>query len=133
MLGFAGACSLMLWFLVPETYVVTLLGRKAARIRAETGDNRYQTIYERKAKKVSRGRLVYDLLASPFIMLASEPMLLAITLSTAQTYGCMYLLFSALPTVFVTNHGFNLGEEYVMFRLICKLIHMLNRTNCIGV
>ena len=91
------------------------MGRKAERIRKDTGDDRYQTIYERKHKVVSFTKMVYDLLASPFIMLFQEPILLAITLYISFVYGSMYLLFAGLGAVFQGVYGFNLGELGLCF------------------
>lgn len=44
-----------------------------------------------------------DILLKPFIMLALEPMLLAVTLYMSFVYGLVYLLFEAFPFVFVIN------------------------------
>lgn len=51
-----------------------LLTRKAKKMRKETGDERYTSSLERSQAKVSRKQLMFDLLASPFIMLIQEPM-----------------------------------------------------------
>lgn len=44
-----------------------------------------------------------DILLKPFIMLALEPMLLAVTLYMSFVYGLVYLLFEAFPFVFIIN------------------------------
>jgi hypothetical protein len=72
-----GLCTLFIFFGLPETYAPLLLTRKAERLRKETGDDRYQSPMERSAVKASFGRLAYELVASPFVMLIQEPMLLA--------------------------------------------------------
>jgi MFS family permease len=38
---FAGACLLVIIFVVPETYAPAILTAKAVRMRKETGDDRY--------------------------------------------------------------------------------------------
>lgn len=40
-----------------------------------------------------------DILLKPFIILALEPMLLAVTLYMSFVYGLVYLLFEAYPFV----------------------------------
>jgi hypothetical protein len=56
-----------------------------------------------------------SILLKPFIMLALEPMLLAVTLYMSFVYGVVYLLFEAYPFVFERNHGFNSGENGLAF------------------
>lgn len=59
--------------------------RKAKRLRKETGDSRYWAPMERKTE--SLGRQIQHVLARPFLVLAREPMLIAITLyMSVSTY-----------------------------------------------
>lgn len=58
---------------------------------------------------------INDTLLKPFIMLALEPMLMAVTAYMSFLYGLVYLLFQAYPFVFIQNHGFNTGEEGLAF------------------
>jgi hypothetical protein len=58
---------------------------------------------------------VKNILFKPFIMLALEPMLMAVTLYMSFVYGVVYLLFEAYPFVFEQNHGFNAGENGLAF------------------
>jgi len=77
-----------------------------------------------------KGRL-NDIVLKPFIMLALEPMLMAVTLYMAFIYGVVYLLFEAYPFVFVKNHHFNSGENGLAFLgfflggLLCTIFYML--------
>jgi hypothetical protein len=61
---------------IPETYGPVLLARKAARIRKETGDNRYYAPKEVDNQDI--GHRLYNILAMPFKILFLEPMLIAI-------------------------------------------------------
>jgi hypothetical protein len=78
---------------------------------------------------------VHNILFKPFIMVAHEPMLAAIILYQSVVYGIMYLLvspilksrssepmltaqFPAFPFVFVVNHGFNPGQNGLVFLAI---------------
>lgn len=55
-----------------------LVCQKAERLRKETGDSRYWAPAERK--HMPFGQLVKLVLGRPFLVLAEEPMLIAITL-----------------------------------------------------
>jgi hypothetical protein len=107
----------VLWivFILPETYAPVLLTRKAQRLRRETGDDRYQSPMERNAKPASAARLAYDLVASPFVMLVQEPMLLATSVYCAFVFGNLYLCLAVMPLIFVELHGWNLGQEGLAF------------------
>jgi hypothetical protein len=78
---------------------------------------------------------VHNILFKPFIMVALEPMLAAIIIYQSVVYGIMYLLvstilksrssesmltaqFPAFPFVFVVNHGFNPGQNGLVFLAI---------------
>ncbi|WVR09419.1 hypothetical protein IAU60_006486 [Kwoniella sp. DSM 27419] len=102
---FAGVCLAVIVFLVPETYAPKILAIKAKKLRKETGESRWYAPLER-ADHSWKAR-VNDILFKPFIILALEPMLMAVTLYMSFVYGVVYLLFEAYPFVFAINHGFN--------------------------
>jgi hypothetical protein len=110
--------------LVPETYAPAILRARAAKLRKETGDSRYWSRYDEKAK-------LFDLLklnlSRPFIMAVKEPIcifwnlyigksarLLAsldelLTRNAAVVYGILYLCFVAYPIVFSDERGWSSG------------------------
>jgi MFS family permease len=110
---FAGVCLVVILFLIPETYAPKILQQKAIRLRKETGEQRWYAPLERQDTSF-RARLE-TILLKPFIMLALEPMLMAVTLYMSFVYGVVYLLFEAFPFVFQQNHGFNAGENGLAF------------------
>jgi len=99
--------------LVPETYHPVLLRRKAAKIRKETGDDRWVSASEKVEKSII-GAIVHSL-KRPFLLLWFEPMCLNLCIFTALLLGIMYLFFGAFPLVFGTNHGFNLWQVGLTF------------------
>ncbi|TXT08865.1 hypothetical protein VHUM_02993 [Vanrija humicola] len=110
---FAGFCFAVVIFTVPETYGPVILAKKAARLRKETGDDRWYAPIERR--DTSAKQLVSNILLKPFIMLAKEPILLAVTIYMAFVYGVIYLLFEAFPFVFIDIYHFNAGENGLAF------------------
>ena len=96
---FAGACLVAIIFIIPETYAYVhslfrpcafliegalsssrpvLLVKRAQRKRKETGDDRYWAPLERQQMTFSER--LKQVLAKPFIVLFTEPMLMAMTL-----------------------------------------------------
>lgn len=127
---FAGACLAMIVFTIPETYAPILLVRRAEKLRKETGETRYWAPLERN--KPTASQRIKRVVARPFIILAREPMLIAITVYMSVrlffftlysssherlgltppsqfVYGVIYLLFEAFPIVFGEGHHFNEG------------------------
>ncbi|PCH34696.1 MFS general substrate transporter [Wolfiporia cocos MD-104 SS10] len=110
---FAGFCLILIIFTLPETFLPILMVKRAKKLRKETGDDRYWAPFERR--NIKAGALARQTLARPFIVLAQEPMLIAITLYMSFVYGCIYLLFEAYPIVFTEGHGFNQGFSGLAF------------------
>nr|ODN86187.1 polyamine transporter 1 [Cryptococcus depauperatus CBS 7841] len=110
---FAGFCLAVIVILIPETYAPKILAIKAKKLRKETKEDRWYAPLERQDS--SWKARFNDIVCKPFIILALEPMLQAVTLYMSFVYGVVYLLFEAYPFVFVKNHGFNTGEEGLTF------------------
>ena len=111
---FAGLCWVQIVLTLPETYAPIILVQKARRLRKETGDDGYYAPME-KQEKVSFSRRLSSTLGRPFVVLAREPMLIAMTAYMSFVYGCIYLLFEAYPVVFTEGHHFNAGISGLMF------------------
>lgn len=63
----------------------------------------------------TRSDLVKKTLVKPFVIIVEEPMLLALTIYMSFVYGIIYLLFEAVPIIFIENHGLNLFEVGLIF------------------
>ncbi|GAA5800268.1 major facilitator superfamily domain-containing protein [Helicostylum pulchrum] len=108
--------SSLIWIIVcvlPETYHPTLLAKRAKRMRLETGDPSYVTVEEEFPVPLSE--LVQVNLVRPFVMLATEPILLLMSLYVAIIYALLYAFFFAYPIVFGEVHHFNDGEIGLTF------------------
>ncbi|KAJ8591494.1 MFS general substrate transporter [Rhizopogon salebrosus TDB-379] len=110
---FSGICWLLIVFTIPETYAPVLLVKKAKEVRKRTGDERYHAAME--IQNLSFAQRIESILARPFKILFTEPMMFAITLYMSFVYGCLYLLFEAYPVVFTKGHSLNAGASGLMF------------------
>ncbi|KDQ16620.1 hypothetical protein BOTBODRAFT_186300 [Botryobasidium botryosum FD-172 SS1] len=110
---FAGACLVLIYFTLPETYSPIILARIAAAKWAQTKDVRYCAPIE-QVEATWRSQ-VNNIIARPFQFLFTEPMLIAITIYMSFLYGCTYLLFEAFPIVFTVGHHLDAGASGLMF------------------
>ncbi|KAF7318168.1 MFS general substrate transporter [Mycena chlorophos] len=103
---FAGVI-LLLCGTLPETYAPTILRKRAARIRAETG--RADIVTEQELFKRSFSQILTETLIRPFQMIATEPILLLMSLYIALIYGLLYAFFFSFPVVFGEDYHFSDG------------------------
>lgn len=92
--------------LLPETYEPILLKRRAARLRKETGNLKLHTKFDedKSLAKVLRVSLV-----RPFRLLATQPVVMVISLYMTYLFGLIYLLLSTFPGVFEGLYGESVG------------------------
>ncbi|KAG2120750.1 MFS general substrate transporter [Suillus discolor] len=109
----AGVCWLQIIFTMPETYSPVLLAKRAKEIRKRTGDEKYYAATE--LQRITLSQRIENILARPFKVLFTEPMMIAITLYMSFVYGCIYLLFEAYPVVFTEGHNLNAGVSGLVF------------------
>ncbi|GAA95045.1 uncharacterized protein L969DRAFT_104736 [Mixia osmundae IAM 14324] len=121
MLAWAGLQFAALVFFVPETYAPALLVKKAARLRKQTGDDRYQAPLDRQEGSIIKE--VFISCARPFQLLAYEPMCALLCSWTALLLAILYVFFSAYNIVYMDVHGFTLQETgFTFFGLLLGVI-----------
>ncbi|OSX60466.1 hypothetical protein POSPLADRAFT_1075116 [Postia placenta MAD-698-R-SB12] len=104
---------LLLVFLVPETYEPVLLKKKAAKLRKETGDEKYWAPLDRR-----EGSLAHAIMVScytPFKLLFYDRMALFLDTWNALILGILYLAFQAFPIIFENGHGFSMQDTGMSF------------------
>ncbi|TIA86799.1 hypothetical protein E3P99_03567 [Wallemia hederae] len=110
--AFAGFCTLLAAFVLPETYAPALLSRVAKQKRKETGDDRWKAPLDLRKRDFKSE--VNNTIFKPFLLLVMEPMLLSLTLYMSLIYAILYMLFEIFPFVYGPGgHGFNEGAETV--------------------
>lgn len=114
----SGTIFLLMYCTFTETYGPNILHRKVKRVRKETGDHRYYTIQGKLDSQISAKDYMKELFLRPFIIMFSEPGVLAFNTYIALAYGAFYLFFEAFPIVFVEIYHFTviqLGLAYLGF------------------
>uniref|UniRef100_A0A0K3CDZ5 BY PROTMAP: gi/472587111/gb/EMS24610.1/ MFS polyamine transporter [Rhodosporidium toruloides NP11] gi/647394703/emb/CDR35936.1/ RHTO0S01e10528g1_1 [Rhodosporidium toruloides] n=1 Tax=Rhodotorula toruloides TaxID=5286 RepID=A0A0K3CDZ5_RHOTO len=106
--------ALSLPFILDETRASVLLSRKAARLRKETGDERYQS--KDDFERGSIRELMKTSLGRPVQMLMREPVLIAITAWISFTWvRLLHLFLVSIPTVYKGVFGFNTGQAGLVY------------------
>jgi DHA1 family multidrug resistance protein-like MFS transporter len=104
--GIMGALAFMLdLFLLEETYMKTILQKRAGQICKDTGN--FAIHHESEEEVIDFNDLVNKLLLLPLKLLFFEPIVFLITIYTAFIYGILYLFLEAYPIVFAEYQGIN--------------------------
>jgi MFS family permease len=111
---FAGVMA-VLKCTIPETYAPVILKRRAQKLRREIEDENIMT--EQELFKVPLSQMLLDTLIRPFGMLATEPILLLLSLYIALIYG---LLVSQLFFCYY-NHVLTRPTVRLLLQLSCSL------------
>lgn len=115
LLIFDGAVLFVLIFIFPETSQVTLLYRKAQRLRALTGNEQIVSQGHLRAASMQPKEIAVDTLWRPFEIAFGEPVVFLINIYIALMYTLLYLWFESFPLVFVDIYGFNMIETGVCY------------------
>ncbi|KAJ3499724.1 hypothetical protein NLG97_g90 [Lecanicillium saksenae] len=90
---------------LPETYGPVLLGRKAARMRKETGDDRWWHPHEEENMNMSN--IVTKYIVRPLNMLLTEPAVTCMALYASFVFALMYMFLEVIPIVYLEGRGFS--------------------------
>lgn len=110
---FAFVVWVLISFTVPETYAPTILARRAAKLRKQTGDNSYIT--EEDLDPTPFGQKIAIFLIRPFQLLFRELIVFLISLYMSVLYGLLYMFFVAYPIIFEVRKGYSSGITGLMF------------------
>lgn len=102
---FQGVMSLVSSFSYHETYAPLILRQKASKIRQETGDARYHTVYERLDSEHSAAMLLYQAMTRPLRLLAFHPIIQIASIISAFWYGVLYIVLSSFSTLWTSYYG----------------------------
>jgi hypothetical protein len=98
-----GAVGVAALVVMRETHPKVLLERKAASLRASTGNPHLRS---RLARPLTPRQVLVQALVRPTMLLLRSPILLVISLYVALVFGLMYLLFTTFTSVFEGQYGF---------------------------
>lgn len=98
----------MAFFILRETYSPVLLRKKAAKLRKETGDDRWHYTTERAVGETRTAKQIFLMsLIRPLRMLFLQPIVTVCAIYIATLYGLMYILFTTFTFVYEGQYGFS--------------------------
>ncbi|KAI9752406.1 MAG: Meiotic Sister-Chromatid recombination aldehyde dehydrogenase [Chaenotheca gracillima] len=103
----SGVVTISALVFMRETYPITLLKRKAARLRKSTGN---QQLRSKLDTGIPPRELFARSIVRPAKMLLFSPIVLLLSLFMTVVYGYLYLLFTTFPLVFQEQYGFSTGS-----------------------
>lgn len=102
-----GLATVLIVFLLPETYPPVVLVGKAAELRRRTKN--WGIHAKQEEVEVDLNELITKNLSRPLRLLVTEPVVLLLTIYMSFIYGLLYLFLTAYPLVFQGVHGFDEG------------------------
>lgn len=103
--------------LVPETRHSVLLTKRAAKIRAKTGDDRYRALGELASNR-SINEILRTTLYRPIFMLITEPIVNLFALYDGLNYGIIYLAIEAVPIIYAQHNIENPVVQFTFFSIV---------------
>ena len=111
---------LLMFFFLPETSSPNILLRRAQRLRALTGSNRFMTQSELDQKNLQPSAVVFDALIKPIEITIKDPAVMFVQIYTAIIYGIYYSFFEVFPLVYPVYYGMSPGQVGLVF--LCVLV-----------
>lgn len=111
---FNGLVAILATLFFKETYSPKLLRIKAMKLRKETGNSKLHTIYEIADGETTSGK-IYLTITRPLNLLFTHPMVMGLGSFMSFTYGFMYLMIVAFPTIFGEMYGFSKSITGLMY------------------
>jgi multidrug resistance protein len=102
--GFTAAIGL---FILPETYAPIILEKKAKKLRKESGNPKLHTVFD--LAKVRWQEKFRHNMVRPFILIATQPIIIVLGVYLMVIYGCMYLVLTSFDAVFQDVYGESVG------------------------
>ena len=90
------------FIIFPETHAGSILGRKARKLRKETGRD-YHTAFEQKGQSLSR-RLAISL-TRPCRLLLTQPIIQLMSFYLAYNFGILYIVLSTFAALWTDHYG----------------------------
>ncbi|KAI0966662.1 major facilitator superfamily domain-containing protein [Xylaria arbuscula] len=87
-----------------ETFGPLILNKRAARLRKETGNERYYTQYQRLNGEKSVARIAVQALSRPLRLLAFHPLIQITAVVSAFGYGTLYIVISSFANLWTSYY-----------------------------
>lgn len=104
---------ILITFTVPETYAPIILGRRAKKMRKETGSEEHVTETDLDTRPFMERLMIF--LVRPLQLLFMELIVFLISLYMSVMYGLLYMFLVAFPIIYKGGKGWSAGSTGLMF------------------
>jgi len=104
----SGAVALTAAMFMRETYAPVLLGRKAKKLRKNTGDFSLK-VEPVSSTPVSTSELFWRTITRPSKLILFSPIILSLGIYVGIVYGYLYLMLTTFTEVYEQKYGFGPG------------------------
>ncbi|KAI0453053.1 MFS transporter [Xylaria acuta] len=108
------ACEIIFFTLFRETYKVTILRRRAARLRTETGNPKLRTIFDTNDGQSSLHK-IWECAVRPAIVLSGSSVLQVVSLHGALMFSYYYVFSTTLPDILQQLYGLSAAATGLAF------------------
>lgn len=115
----SGACEIVFFCCYRETYKVTILRRRAARLRSETGNPNIRTKFD-LADSETGAQKFWSSITRPFVVFFSSGVLQAISVFGSMTFAYFYIMSTTLPDILEQIYHLSpalTGSSFVCFSI----------------
>lgn len=130
-IGLASVAELAFLLLFRETYKVSILQRRAARLRKETGIESLKTQFD---SDDDSGSALWENMKRPAIVLLGSTVLQILSLYGAIMFSFFYIMSTTLPDILQNLYGFDpalTGTSFMSFsKSACALLSRLPSLTC---
>ncbi|KAJ6781083.1 hypothetical protein PWT90_03064 [Aphanocladium album] len=102
-----GIVTLLSFVFLRESYAPTILEKKTAKLRKSTGNPKLRSSL---SSGLEPKQVFAMAIFRPTKMLVFSPIVLLLSLQMLVVYGYLYLVFTAIPTLFEHKYGFSSGN-----------------------
>lgn len=120
--GFAALVASVGFFILPETYQPRILQVKCDRLKHQTGNARLHTPFNQV--EMTTGERIRTAMVRPYLMLATEPILIALAVAMLILYGCLYIALASYEKIFKDIYHQSTGIaglNYIAIFLGCSI------------
>lgn len=118
--GLATVCEIAFLTFFRETFKVPILNRRAAKLRKDTGDLTYRTVFEiENAQK--KGSQLWEQILRPFVVIWGSGVLQALSLIEAVAFTYFYVMSTTLPGILEDMYNLSAAATGAAFIAFSKL------------
>lgn len=114
----AGACEIAFLTCLRETYKVTILSRRAAKLRQETGNLSLRTRFEIENEHEQGARKLWTSVIRPAVVFIDSGVLQAMSLFGSMIFTYLYIISTTLPDILESIYGLSpalTGSAFIIF------------------